>query len=45
MLDSGRFSKITELATVEKINASSVSAILMLTLLAPDIVEALMDGR
>ena len=29
----------------EKINASYVSRVLRLTLVAPDIVEAIMDGR
>ncbi len=45
MLESGRFATITELAAAEKINASYVSRILRLTLLAPDVVEAILDGR
>ena len=45
MLETGRFATITELAAAEKINASYVSRILRLTLLAPDIVEAILDGR
>lgn len=34
-----------ELASAEKINPSYVSRRLRLTLLAPDIVEAILDGR
>ncbi len=45
MLESGRYATIDELARAEKINASYVSRILRLTLLAPDIVEAILDGR
>ena len=36
---------ITELAGAEKINQSYVCRILRLTLLAPSIVEAILDGR
>jgi hypothetical protein len=45
MLETGRFATINELATAEKINSSYVSRVLRLTLLAPDIVEAILDGR
>ena len=45
MLESGRFSTINELAEAEKINPSYVSRVLRLTLLAPDIVEVILDGR
>ena len=45
MLESGRFGTINELAAAEKINSSYVSRVLRLTLLAPDIVEAILDGR
>jgi hypothetical protein len=45
MLDSGRFATINELAAAEKINSSYVSRVLRLTLLAPNIVEAILDGR
>ncbi len=45
MLETGRYATIDELARAEKINASYVSRILRLTLLAPDIVEAILDGR
>ena len=45
MLESGRFATINELAAAEKINSSYVSRVLRLTLLAPDIIEAFLDGR
>ena len=45
MLESGQFATLAELAAAEKINASYVSRVLRLTLLAPDIVEAILDGR
>ena len=45
MLETGRYTTIDELARAEKINASYVSRILRLTLLAPEIVEAILDGR
>ncbi len=45
MLDSGQFATVQDLAAAEKINASYVSRVLRLTLLAPDIVEAILDGR
>jgi hypothetical protein len=45
MLESGRFATINELAAAQKINSSYVSRLLRLTLLAPDIVEAILDGR
>jgi hypothetical protein len=45
MMEAGRYGTIDELAAAEKINASYVSRLLRLTLLAPDIVEAILDGR
>lgn len=45
MLESGRFASLSELAGHEKINTSNLSRVLRLTLLAPDIVEAILDGR
>jgi hypothetical protein len=45
MLEEGRFATLTELAAGEKINRSYLCRILRLTLLAPDIVEAILDGR
>ena len=44
MMESGRFTTLNELAAAEKINSSYVSRLLRLTLLAPDIVEAILDG-
>ena len=45
VLESGAFATIQELAAAEKINPSYVSRMLRLTLLAPDMVEAILDGR
>ena len=45
MLESGRFGTLAELAAAEKINASYLCRVLRLTLLAPDVVEAILDGR
>ncbi len=45
LLESGRYDSAAELAAAEKINPSYVSRVLRLTLLAPDIVEALIEGR
>ena len=44
MLESGEFSSISELAQHEGIAPSYMTRILRLTLLAPDIVEAILDG-
>ena len=45
LLETGAFGTIEELAAAEKINPSYVSRVLRMTLLAPDIVEAILDGR
>ena len=45
MLEMGAVATVTEIAVLEKINASYVSRVLRLTLLAPEIVEAILDGR
>jgi hypothetical protein len=45
MIETGRFATINELAAAENINSSYVSRLLRLTLLSPDIVEAILDGR
>ncbi len=44
MLESGEFATIAELAEREGIATSYMTRILRLTLLAPDIVEAILDG-
>ena len=45
MLESGEYHSSAELAKAEKVNASYLSRILRLTLIAPDIVEAIVAGR
>jgi hypothetical protein len=45
MLESGRHGTIDELAAAEKINSSYVSRLLRLTLLSPEVVEAILGGR
>jgi len=45
MLDTGEFTTIAELAGHERIAPSYLTRVLRLTLLAPDIVEAILDGR
>jgi hypothetical protein len=44
LLETGVYATIEELAATEAINPSYVSRILRLTLLSPDIVEAVLDG-
>ena len=45
LLESGQYVTISDLAKAEKINQSYLCRVLRLTLLAPDIVEAILDGR
>ena len=45
MLESGDFTTITELAEREGIAPSYITRVVRLTLLAPEIVEAILDGR
>ena len=45
MLEQGKVQSMAELAEAEKINPSYLSRIYRLTLLAPDIVETILDGR
>jgi len=44
LLEDGSYGTIKELAAAEKINASYLCRVLRLTLLAPDMVEAILDG-
>lgn len=45
LMETDAYGTVEEIAAAEKINASYVSRVLRLTLLAPDIVEAILDGR
>ena len=45
MLETGEFATIADLAEREGIASSYLTRVLRLTLLAPDIVEAILDGR
>jgi hypothetical protein len=45
LLEGGQFITIAELADAERISRSYVCRVLRLTLLAPDIVERILDGR
>jgi len=45
MLDQGRYATITEMAAAERIERGYLGSLLRLTLLAPDIVEDLLEGR
>ena len=45
MLDEGDYTSITEISEAEDIGKSYVSRILRLALLAPSIVEQILDGR
>jgi hypothetical protein len=45
MLENGTHATIAEIAAAEKFNDSYVGRVLRLTLLAPDIVEAILGGR
>lgn len=45
LLDGGRYNSITEMAAAERIERGYLGSLLRLTLLAPDIVEAILSGR
>lgn len=44
LLEEGHYATVQEIACAEAINPSYVSRVLRLTLLAPEIVEAVLDG-
>ena len=45
LLDEGRYASISEMAKSERIERGDLGNLLRLTLLAPDVVEAILDGR
>lgn len=45
LLDGGVYSSVTEISEAEKINKSYISRILRLAVLAPEIVETVLEGR
>ena len=45
MLEAGQFATIVELADGEKIAPSYLTRVLRLTLLAPDVIEAILDAK
>jgi hypothetical protein len=45
LLDEGRYASISEMAAAERIERGYLGRLLRLTLLAPDVVDAILDGR
>jgi hypothetical protein len=45
LLDEGRYASISEMAAAEKIERGYLGTLLRLTLLAPHLVEAILNGR
>ena len=45
MLDDGRYRSISDMAAAEQLDRGYLGRLLLLTLLAPDLVQAIMDGR
>jgi hypothetical protein len=45
LLESGRYNSLGELAAAEKLDRGYLGRILQLTLLAPDLIEDILDGR
>ena len=45
LLDEGRYASISEMAAAERIERGYLGSLLRLTLLSPDIVEVILDGR
>ena len=45
LLNNGHYTSITEMAAAERLERGYLGSLLRLTLLAPDIVSAILDGR
>ena len=45
LMETGVYATVGEIAEAERVNDSYVSRVLRLTLLSPEIVEAILDGR
>ena len=45
MLDEGRYASITEMAAAEEIERGYLGTLLRLCLLAPDMIQAILDGQ
>ena len=45
LLDDGTYASVSDIARVEKIDRGYAGSVLRLTLLAPDLIEAILDGR
>ena len=45
LLDNGVYDSVTDMAAAEKIDRGYLGRLLQLTLLAPDLVEAILNGR
>ena len=45
MLDEGHYASITEMAEAERLDRGYMGRLLQLTLLAPNVVEAVLDGQ
>ena len=45
MLDAGRYGSMTEMAAAEKIDRGYLGRLLQLTLLAPDVIDAILMGQ
>jgi hypothetical protein len=45
LLDEGRYGSISEMADAERLERGYLGSLLRMTLLAPDIVQSILDGR
>ena len=45
LLDDGRYASISEMAAAERLDSGYLGRVLQLTLLSPDIVEKVLDGK